>query len=210
MTIDPRDTTRRSLLTTTGSLGVLGLAGCLSDDDEEDEGGNGNDANGNGDDGGESENGADDSDHDDDHGHIDIETFELVDRDTDDVSAYVHDDHWDDGPLLVPVDGFVSVSAYVEDGHGDELALGDDEEYTLNARFADGAQEIVDIETHGDHLDISGEETGFTDLVFQIWHGDHADWESPALEVEVVEDIDDHEHDSDHDDGHEDDHDHDH
>lgn len=212
MTVDPRGTTRRTLLTTSGAVALFGVAGCLGDEDDGAENG---DENGeeNGDENGEEANG--DDDHDDDHDHVDIETFDVVDRDTDEVAVDVHDDHWHGDPLLVPEDDTLSLEAHVEDDHGDEIPLGDDEEYTLNARLADDAQQIVEIESHGDHLHITGEETGITDVVFQLWHGDHADWESPELETEVVEDPDehddhddeDHDHDDDHDDdNHDDDH----
>jgi len=184
----------------------------------------------------EDDHGHDDGhDHDDGHGDHDghgrVAELELIDRSTDEVVADVHGDHWHGGLSALPVDDYLSVGAVFSDSDGNEIPLGDDEEYQLNARVADDADEIVSIESHGDHIHITGEEEGSTEIVFQQYHDDHADWESPALSVTVGEDEngngsysllsdhdhddghnhdddhDDHEHDDGHDDAHDDGHD---
>ncbi|MFC4543545.1 hypothetical protein ACFO5R_16585 [Halosolutus amylolyticus] len=198
MTEDTHSASRRKLLATSGSIALLGVAGCLGDDEDS----------ANDDDDHDDDHGHDD--HDEDHDHLEIETFDVVDRNTGEVVVDVHGDHWHGDPLLVPLGDHRSFEAHVEDDHGDEIVFGDDEEYTLDVRLVDGAQEIVELESHGNHLDITGAEAGRTEIVFQLRHGDHADWESPMLETEVVEDIDDHDHDEDHDHDHDEDHDHDH
>lgn len=162
-----RTTTRRTVLAASGSLVAVGLAGCLGDDNGDDE--NGDDAGENGDDS---------------SADLEIETFELLDRDHDeDVIAYVHDDHWDHGPLVVPVDDHVSVGAHVEDADGDDVELGDG--IDLEAEITDGSAEIVDVDSRGDHVHLEGSEEGFTDVVFQLLEDETVVYESPELEVEV-------------------------
>lgn len=168
--------------------------------------------------GGEEGDDHDDHDEEDDHDHDDEELedagfaeFELIDQETDEVSAYVHGDHWDGGLPQILVGESVSLGAYIEDEDGEEIPLGKDG-YELNAEIAEGAQEgIVEIEAHGDHVDLHGEDLGLTELVFQLWHDDHADYESPPIDAEVVEEIDeDHGDENDHGHGDDDDHDDDH
>ncbi len=204
--------TRRKLGAATATAAAAGgLSGCLhgeeepADDDHDDD--------------------DQDDDHDEDHdqeagdGVMAVETFELVDRDTGDVTNYVHGDHWDpvDGGFpAIEVGHHVSVGAFVEDEDGEELALGEDG-YDLRVRVADDAEEgVVDFDFHGDHVHIEGLEVGLTDVVFQIYHDDHVEDETPPLTVQVVEEgeegddhHDDHDHDDGHDDDHHDDHDHD-
>lgn len=212
--------TRRELLKLSGGvMFAAAVAGCTdggeegeADEDEpEDEGEDDHD-----------HDEEDDHDHDeeedhddDDHGHVEVEELEIVDGDGEEV-AYIHDDHWH-GELQVPIDETVEYGAVFVDEEGEEIPLGEDEEYELNAEVAEGAQEgIVEIEPHGNHVDVTGEEEGLTEVVFQLWHDDHADYESPPIDAEVAEEFDDedddhgHDHDEDDDHGHDDNHDHEH
>ena len=152
----------------------------------------------------------DHDDHDDhDHDHDDeVSTFDIIDRSTDEVTADVHGDHWHGGLPDVPEGDNISLGAYIEDDHGDEIEL-DGDHYELGVELADGAHEdVVSFDYHGDHVHIIGEEEGHTDVVFQLIHDGHTDYETPPIGVDVVHD---HGHDDDHDDhGHDDDHDHDH
>ncbi|XVH32752.1 hypothetical protein ACNS7O_06100 [Haloferacaceae archaeon DSL9] len=202
MADNSRFTTRRTLLAASGSIALFGLAGCLGDDGDDSEGnesGDGdhdddheddhNDTHDQGDDHDEDHDHGDDHDHDDDdHGHGDIGSFDLIDRDADDVVADVHGDHWHGELPEIPVGEHLSLGAVIEDADGNEKALGENEEYELRARVADDAEAgIVDFEFHGDHLHLISEEAGVTDVVFQLWHGDHADYETPAITAQVVE-----------------------
>lgn len=198
MTTNRTRSTRRTLLAASGSIATLGIAGCLGED-------NGDDA-ANGDDHGDDHGDHDDDDRDDDD-HMNVETFELVDRDADEPLAYVHGDHWDGGPLYVPLEDTLSVEVHAEDADGEEIVFGEDEEYQLEAEVVEGAAENVEIESHDDHLELTGEETGITEITVQIWHDDHSEWDSPELETEVVEEYDDAENHADDEHGHEDDHD---
>jgi len=119
-----------------------------------------------------------------DHDHEDeIGEFKIIDRDTDEEVAYVHDDHWHGELPEVSEGEHVSLGAYIEDDHGDEIELGD--EYQLGVRLAEGADDIVSFDEHGDHVHIEGEEEGSTEVVFQLIHNDHIDYETPPIEVEV-------------------------
>lgn len=164
MTADPRFTTRRKVLATSGSLAALGMAGCLGGDDEE--------------------NGDED---DDETETYDIAEFELLDRDHDEeVTAYIHDDHWHGSPLVVPHDDNLSLGAYIETEDGEEIDF--DDGYELDAEVVEGANEIVEIDSHGDHIHVHGEEEGFTDLVFQLVAEGDVVYETPELEVDVGDD----------------------
>lgn len=182
---------RRKLLVATGSLTALGLAGCLGDEEEADPEPDASDDD-HYDDGHEDDHGHDDDyDHDDVHDEIGVAEFELLDRDhDDDVLAYVHGDHWDHGPLEVPIDGTRVVGVYVETDHGE---VGDDG-YELHAEANDG----VSVDSHGDHVDVHGEEQGFTELTFQLVEDGDVVYETPELEVAV----DDHDDDDGHGHGH--------
>ncbi len=119
------------------------------------------------------------------HDHEDeIGEFEIIDRETDDVIAYVHGDHWHDAPLEMHEGEHLSLGAYIEDDHGHEIELG--EEYQLGVSLAEGADDIVSFHEHGDHVHIEGEEEGSTEVVFELIHGDHVDYTTPPIDVEVA------------------------
>ncbi len=113
-----------------------------------------------------------------------IGEFKMIDRDTDEEVAYIHDDHWDGELPEVEVGDHISLEAYIEDADGNEIELGGG--YELRVRLADDAEEgIVNFDEHGDHVHIEGEEEGTTEVVFQLWHIDHIDYETPPINVEV-------------------------
>jgi len=206
---EPRYASRRKLLAATGSLTALGLAGCLGDeegdepeqDDDHDHDDDDHDH---------------DDDHDDDHDHdhddevadepfdelgVADEGLTILDRahDPHEEAAYVHGDHWHGSLPSIPVDDNVSLGAEVELEDGDDLELGD--EYELRVAVApdepEGVVGIDEDDYHGDHVHINGEQEGVTEVVFMIWHDDHADYQSPPITAQVVEDDDDDDHDHD-------------
>ncbi|ELY30011.1 hypothetical protein C500_10384 [Natrialba magadii ATCC 43099] len=114
-----------------------------------------------------------------------IEEVEIVDRSTDEVAAYVHDDHWHDELPHVDEGEHISLGANIETADGEEIDLSD-EEYSLDVELADEANEdVVTFDEHGDHVHIEGEEEGHTDVVFQLVHDDHVEYETPSIAVEV-------------------------
>lgn len=119
-----------------------------------------------------------------DHDHDDeIGEFEMIDRDTGNVTAYVHGDHWHGELPEVHEGEHISLGAYIEDDHGHEIELGD--EYQLGVSFAEGADDIVSLDEHGDHVHIEGDEEGSTEVVFELIHDDHVDYETPPIDVDV-------------------------
>jgi len=145
----------------------------------------------------------DDHGHDDDHDDHDeeVSTFDIIDRSVDEVTADIHGDHWHGDLPDVPEDDNISLGAYIEDDHGDEVEL-DGDHYELGVALADGAPEgVVSFDYHGDHVHIIGEEEGHTDVVFQLIHDGHTDYETPPIGVDVVHDHDDYDDDHDHDGG---------
>ncbi|THE63325.1 hypothetical protein D8Y22_18660 [Salinadaptatus halalkaliphilus] len=133
----------------------------------------------------------DDYDHD-DHGHGEVDELKIIDRSEDpheEVAEY-HDGHWDGELPHVHVDDNISLGAEFLDDHGDEIPIGGNEEYELAVTLADDAEDgIVAIDPdehwHGDHVHIYGEDESETEVVFKLWHDDHADWESAPIAVEV-------------------------
>ncbi len=119
-----------------------------------------------------------------DHDHEDeIGEFKIIDRSEDKEGAYVHGDHWHGSLPEVNEGEHVSLGAYIEDQHGHEIKLGD--EYQLGVSLAEGAENIVSFQEHGDHVHIHGEEEGSTEVVFQFIHDDHVDYETHLIDVDV-------------------------
>ena len=201
MSSDPRDRTRRNVLVTSGTVAALAIAGCLGEDDPGDEGGNDDDYDdeddydGNDDDNDETEDHDSEDEEDFDHLGVADEGFVILDRahDPHEEAAYIHGDHWHGSFPSVPVGDNVSLGASVELEDGEDLELGD--EYELRVEVPDDAPEgIVEIDEeehfHGDHVHVYGEEVGITEVVFLIWHDDHADYRSPPIDVQVVDEDD--------------------
>lgn len=94
--------------------------------------------------------------------------------------------HWDGGLPDLAVGAGLEVDVVFFDGEGHEIPF--DEGFEVRARLADGAPEgVVEVAAHLDHLDIEAVGEGTTELVFMLWHGGHADWETPPLPVTVVQ-----------------------
>ena len=175
---------RRELIAlTAGTVSLATLAGCLGDDadDDADDNGQTDGMDDGGDDGGENNGDVPDA--------LDLETFEIVDRDADAVTAYVHGDHWHGDPIEIPEGDRRSLGAIVEDESGEPVELADG--YELTVAVVEGAPEIVDVDLHGDHVHVTGTETGLTDLVFTIEYDGETLYETPTLQTDVG-DHDDH------------------
>ncbi len=186
---------RRELIASgVGVLAVTTLAGCLGGDDEET--GDTDDDHGEDDhdDHGHDDDQHDDDDHDHDHdddGYVDeigIYEFQLLDRahDPHEEISYMHGDHWHgagDFPT-VPEGDNLSIGAEAFDEDGEEIELW--EEYELRASVvSDADEDVVSFDYHGDHIHVIGEEEGLTEVIFQVWHDDHADYQTEPLAVQV-------------------------
>ncbi|SNR65051.1 hypothetical protein [Halorubrum vacuolatum] len=179
---------RELILSGAGVLTVTALAGCADEADPEPE-----DDDHSHDDHDHDDHDHDDHDHDDREGYFDtlgIYIFQLLDRahDPHEEIAYMHDDHWHGSGNfpVVPVGDNVSIGAEAFDEDDNEIELWD--EYEMRAAIASGADEdVVSFDFHGDHVHIIGEQEGLTEVVFQVWHDDHADYQSEPLAVQVGE-----------------------
>ena len=135
-----------------------------------------------------------DRDHDWDPHAVEVGEFDVIDGNTGEVTAYWHVNHWHGELPEVPVDGDVTLGAVVEDDAQRVLPLGSNDPFQLDARLADAAPDgLVEIESRGDHVRLHGLETGRTLLVFQLVHDGEVLWETDAqaIDVEVVEEVDD-------------------
>jgi len=124
--------------------------------------------------------------HDDQHGEP--VAAEVYDRETEELLAYTHGTgagmHWDGALPHLHVGEEIELDIRFLDEDNNEIPLGD--EFEVRAQLADGAPEgIIEIDNHIDHVDIEGISVGETEILFQLWHGDHADWATPALAIEV-------------------------
>jgi hypothetical protein len=119
---------------------------------------------------------------------------ELVNRATGARLAWTHGTgagmHWDGALPHIHTGDELAVNVRFLRADGTAITLGG--EYTVRARLAEqqrdgrvGAPGIVRLENHGDHVDITGLTNGETYIVFDLWHGSHADWYTPPIEVEV-------------------------
>jgi len=189
----PLLTSRRKMLATSGSATMLALAGCAGMDDDADDG-DGTD---------DHDDGTDDHDDGADDGMDDpepqeaillvenvtqegvVSSFDIIDRNADEVVADVHDDHWHGELPEVEEGDNLSLGAVIEDADGEEIEL-DGDHYELRVDYGDHAHEdVVSFDYHGDHVHIIGEEEGHTDVVFQLYHDDHVEYETPSIEVTV-------------------------
>lgn len=130
---------------------------------------------------------------DDDPASVDVVDFDLLDGRTGDVTAYWHDKHWHENVPDVPVDEGVPIDAVFQDSEGRVLPLGVDEPFQFDVRLADGApEEHLELESHGDHVELHGVAEGRTLLVFQLRHGEEVLWETDddAMPVDVVSELD--------------------
>jgi hypothetical protein len=120
-------------------------------------------------------------------------SVELVDRATNQRLAWTHGSgaamHWDGAIPHIDVGDELAVNVRFLRANGTEIPRGG--EFTVRARLSEqadgqvGAPNIVGIDNHGDHVDLTGLAVGETHIVFMLWHGGHADFLSPPIAVEV-------------------------
>lgn len=126
--------------------------------------------------------------HDDHDSKAEISRVNLIDRDSGEELVHTHgtgeDMHWHGGlPHLHSGEG-IEVNVVFLDSDGEPITLGED--YTVQARLAEGAAEgVIEIENHGDHVDISAIGEGEVEIIFALWHDDHSEFDSPSITVEV-------------------------
>ncbi|MFC6906514.1 metal ABC transporter substrate-binding protein [Halalkalicoccus tibetensis] len=128
-------------------------------------------------------------DHEFDPATVEVAELDVIDRRTGEVTAYLHGDHWHGGVPDVPLDETIPVGAVFEDEEGRVLPLGEDEQFQLDATIAEGAQEIIGIESSGDEVAMAGLEEGRTQVVFELLSDGEVvfDTSTDGLDAEVVE-----------------------
>ncbi|MDQ2049008.1 zinc ABC transporter substrate-binding protein [Natronolimnohabitans sp. A-GB9] len=135
-----------------------------------------------------------DDDHDFDPDDISRDVFDFYDLRSNDQLGYWHIDHWHGGVPDVPVDDNVPIGAVFTDSQERVVPLGPNEAFQFDARLAEGAAEdVLEIESHGDSVALIGREEGETEIVFELRHeGDLVyDTDAAPMSVDVVEEIDD-------------------
>ncbi|OIB57895.1 metal ABC transporter solute-binding protein, Zn/Mn family [Natrialba sp. SSL1] len=133
-----------------------------------------------------------DTDADYDPGDITITEFDIYNRRTDAEVAYWHGDanHWHGGLPEIPVDDYATVDGVFTDDEGRVLPLGEDDPFRIDARVTEGAaDDVVEIESQGDHIVFHGLETGRTRVVFELVADGEVIWDTSAdnMTAEVVD-----------------------
>jgi len=175
--------TRRSVLASTGIVAVAGLAGCLGDDDDDDPNGT------------EGEAEPEPEPEPEDEGENGTDEYQLVTElliyDEDDgsdldIADVVDGGQWFGELPTLSAGETVTLRAEFVDSEGDVVPLGSDETHTLRTVLADGApDDVVSIADNADTVDLTGDAEGEADIVFQLYDGSAAEWESPPIPAVV-------------------------
>jgi hypothetical protein len=126
--------------------------------------------------------------------HSEPARLDLVNRSSGELLAWTHGTgssiHWDGGLPHIHAGDELALNTIFRDSDGNEIPLGG--EYTVNAILTSGSPAgVVALDPHGDHVDIDALAEGEVQIIFQFWHGNHSEWDAPAIALEV-EDHDDH------------------
>jgi len=111
--------------------------------------------------------------------------LELVDLETGALLATFHEELWDGELPTLTVGGGLEVEGVFYDGAGGEIPLEDG--FSFNATIATGSQtNVVELGSHGDHMDIEAVGAGTTMIIFQLFHGGHSDWDTLPISLTVA------------------------
>lgn len=119
---------------------------------------------------------------------VEVTRVNLVDRDSGEEIAHTHGSgdsmHWHGSlPHLHPGEE-IEVNVEFLDADGNVIALGG--EYTVQAHLASGSDDgVVELSSHGDHVDVEAVGEGNVEIIFSLWHGDHSEFDAPAIGLEV-------------------------
>jgi hypothetical protein len=140
-------------------------------------------------------------------GHQLLGTVEILDRSTvphSTIATWTHDGGWDTDVLATmtydpnATRTRVSLGARMWTRGGSELTLTEDGEYSVRYGIAANGDpdDVINMDTslglfHGDHVHIYGHHlpgrTGQADIIFALWHDDHADGETDPITVVVTD-----------------------
>lgn len=88
------------------------------------------------------------------------------------------------GSLTVAAGAARHLEVYFLDEDGDRFQLEDGDEHTLGWTVAN--ENVAVIDSHDGHLDLDGVAAGSTTVVFSVMHGNHSDYDSPAIPIVVT------------------------
>jgi hypothetical protein len=88
------------------------------------------------------------------------------------------------GSLTVAAGQAQHLDVYFVDEDGDRFSLDDDDGHSLDWTVANESVAVID--AHEGHLDLDGVSAGSTTVVFRIMHGNHSDYDSPAIPITVT------------------------
>lgn len=88
------------------------------------------------------------------------------------------------GSLTVAAGAAQHLEVFFVDVDGDRFQLDEGDEHTLAWTVANEAVAVID--SHGDHMDLDGVSAGNTTVVFSVLHGNHSDYDSPAIPITVT------------------------
>lgn len=88
------------------------------------------------------------------------------------------------GSLTVQAGQARHLDVYFVDEDGERFQLEDGDEHTLAWAVANEAVAVID--SHDGHLDLDGVAAGSTTVVFSVMHGNHSDYDSPAIPITVT------------------------
>lgn len=119
--------------------------------------------------------------------HNAITGFDLIDRRADNVVADVHFDHWHGSlPVIEPGES-LSLGAVITARGDKEIEL-DGKRNVLDVALADDANEdIVSLDSHGDHVHITGRQAGESAVIFRVKSDGEVRYVTPAMDVRVGE-----------------------
>ncbi|HEX2203095.1 MAG TPA: Ig-like domain-containing protein [Longimicrobium sp.] len=88
------------------------------------------------------------------------------------------------GTLTVAAGQARHLEVYFVDEDGDRFQLDDGDEHALAWEVAN--ESVATIDSHDGHLDLDGVAAGSTTVVFSLLHGNHSDYDSPAIPITVT------------------------
>jgi hypothetical protein len=88
------------------------------------------------------------------------------------------------GSLTVAAGAGRHIEIHFLDEDGDRFQLEEGGEHTLDWTVANEGVAVID--SHEGHHDLDGVAAGSTTVVFSILHGNHSDYDSPAIPITVT------------------------
>lgn len=117
-----------------------------------------------------------------------ITQVNIIDRDTNESIVHTHGSgdsmNWHGSlPHLHP-DEELEVNIEFLDLDDEPVSLGG--EYAVQARLTeDSDDDVVELNNHGDHINIEAIGEGEVKIIFSLWHDGHSEFGAPPIELEI-------------------------